>query len=188
VAFVVKVKPVPKNPVSLNPPLLIYSDPLVDPAAGSLAGGQERLVLADTSGNRIFIEPVLSAGIFADGATTGDKMLLRRLILRRSNFLLAVETAMEYLSDAGGKNVPRQQLIGQFRKMAESLHHWYLPPEQQVGSGVYQSIMRNLAKLPEVEIGSPFPPADFVSQQTAALNRRRAALLNSLPNLAEALY
>ena len=106
------------------------------------------------------LEQPITAGILADGSTSGDAALLARLMLRRSNMLLAVETALETLSDAGGRNVPRDQLIEKFRKMANSVRRWYLPPEQQIGSSVYQSIVGKLMNLPEDQVGSPFPPND----------------------------
>jgi hypothetical protein len=123
------------------------------------------------------LEQPIAAGILADGTTTGDPALLARLLLRRSNMLLAVETALEALSDAGRRNVPRDQLIEQFRKMAESMRRWYVPPEQQVGSSVYQSIVGKLMNLPEERAGSPFPPNNFVAQETGVLNRQRVILM-----------
>jgi len=131
-------------------------------------------------------QPILTAGIFADGTTVGDEALLNRLILRRCNMLQAVETALQMLSDAGRHNAPREHLIGQFKMMADSVRRWYLPPEQRVGSGVYQSIVGKLINLPEEQLGSPFPPTTFVAQETAMLNRQRVTLVESQPSLADA--
>jgi hypothetical protein len=134
----------------------------------------------------LFEPPIVAAAVFADGTTTGDTSLLSRLILRRCNMLQAVELAGEILSDAGRRNVPRRQMIDQFQKLADSVNHWYLPPEQQVGRVLYQSIIEKLLNLPELRLGSPFPPTAFVEQETARLNRQRTALLESRPDLAAA--
>jgi hypothetical protein len=134
----------------------------------------------------LFEPPVMAAGILSDGGTTGDAVLLTRLMLRRNNMLLAVETAIETLSDAGRRNIPRDQLIEQFRKLADALWRWYVPPEQQVGRAVYRSIIEKLRNIPEGPVGSPFPPSAFVADETIALNRQRVALLNSQPGLAAA--
>ena len=129
----------------------------------------------------IFERPILAAGMFADGTTIGDTALLNRLTLRRCNMLPAVETDLEMLSDAGGHNAPPRQLIEQFRTLADSVSHWYLPPEVQLGRSLYHSIM----KLPEELAGSPLPPTIFVAQETAALNRQRLMLSGSQSNLAD---
>ncbi len=159
-------------------PLVRYSDPLIEPAAKPLLPGEERLVMSmgmnpglSNPGTRFFAEPVLTAGVFADDTTTGDPALLAGLVLRRSNMLLAVDTTLETLSEAGRRNIPRDQLIAEFKKMADSLHRWYLPPEQQVGLGLYQSMIGKLMNLPEVQYGSPFPPASFVAEETAVLRQ-----------------
>jgi len=47
------------------------------------------------SGRRLLEDSVVAAGIFADGATTGDAALLTGLLSRRSNMLQAVEMALE---------------------------------------------------------------------------------------------
>ena len=130
----------------------------------------------------------VTAGILANGTTTGDAALLTRLIVRRGHQLAAVEMAMEMLSDAGRRNVPRDQLIEQFKKMMKSVSHWYLPPEQQVGSSVYQSLVGKLINLPEEPVGSPFPPSTFVAQETAMLNRQRVTLMESQPSLADVAF
>lgn len=171
--------------------LVVFFDVLVDRTA-PLEPEQERTVpvlLRSRPGKRIedlFELPIITAGILADGSTTGDAVLLTRLMLRRSNLLLAVETAIETLSAAGRRNVARDQLIEQFRKMADSVWRWYVPPEQQVGRGLYQSIIEKLRNVPAGPVGSPFPPSAFVAEETATLNRRRVALLESQPSLATA--
>jgi hypothetical protein len=126
---------------------------------------------------------VTTAGVFADGSTTGDAALLARLMLRRSNMLLAVETTLETLSDAGRRNVNRDQLIGQFKKLADSVRHGYLPLEQRIGLDLYQSIIGKLMNLPETKDGSPFPPNEFVLQETTRLRQQRIPLLESQPSL-----
>ena len=200
VAFVVTVKQVPKSVYSSNAPFVVYSDPLIEPAAKPLPPGEERVLITAGVASGLdsqsrpwcfgacsrLQEPVVAAGIFASGEPTGDAALLTRLILRRSSLLQAVEVALETLSDAGRHNVRRDELVGQFKKMVASVNHWYLPPEQQVGRDVYQSIIGQLMDLP-VEVGSPFPPTAFVAEETAMLNRQRVMLLESQPSLAEAL-
>jgi hypothetical protein len=194
VAFVVTVKQVPLSANASNAPFVMYSDPLIEPAASPLPAGEERVVrvmrFAGPGGKirRLFDEPVVAAGIFADGTTTGDAVLLTRLMFRRSSMLMAVETVLETLSDAGNRNVPREQLIKQFSRMAASVHRWYLPPEQQIGHSLYQSMVGKLMNLPEGQIGAPFPPSAFVAQETATLNRQRVALLESQPSLADAAF
>jgi hypothetical protein len=191
-AFVVTVKQAPLSPAASNAPFVVYSDPLIDPASKPLLAGEERVAMVsgfrDRSGKhlRLLDEPIVIAGIFADGVTTGDAALLTRLLLRRSNMLLAVETSLETLSDAGRHSIPRDQLIKQFRKMTDSLNRGYLPPEQQVGRGLYQSIVGKLMSLPEGELGAPFPPSSFVVEETAILNRQRVALAESQPSLVDA--
>lgn len=183
-------------------PLIVYVDPEIDAfpafnvyarkmAAGPLLPNQEftwlpghMVAMNRKNGKPIFDQPI-AAGIFSDGSITGEPALLTRLMLRRSNMLLAVETAFEALSEAGRHNIPKEQLIKQFRKMADSLNRWYLPQEQQVGRGLYQSIVGKLMSLPEGAVGSPFPPSTFVAEETAMLHRRRVALLGSQPSLAD---
>jgi hypothetical protein len=179
-------------------PLMVYVDPAIDMETKLLPPNQERTVMPKrmlsgtfTNGKMIYGFPILekpigTAGIFVDGTTTGDATLLARLVLRRSNMLAAVETALETLSDAGRHNVPRDQLIEQFKKMASSVSHWYLPAEQQVGRGLYESIIGKLMDLPEEPVGSPFPPTAFVKEETATLNHQRVTLLESQPSLADA--
>jgi len=131
----------------------------------------------------LFEPPIVTAAVFADGTTAGDPALLARLLLRRCNMLQAVELAIEMLSDAGRHNVPRGQLIGRFKMIADSVRHWYLPPEQQVGRRLYEGIVGRLINLPELQLGSAFPPTTFVEQETTLLNHQRTMLLESRPNL-----
>jgi hypothetical protein len=174
-------------------PLIVYIDSAIDAAARPVLPNPERMVQPERIRLRvgskpvaIFEQPIITGGIFADGTTTGDPVLLTRLMLRRSNMLLAVETALETFSDAGRHNIPRDLLIEQFKKMANSASRWYLSPEQQVGRGLYQAIIGKLMNLPEAPVGSPFPPATFVSEKTAMLNRQCVALSESKPSLADA--
>jgi hypothetical protein len=192
-AFVVTAKQIPwGGPNTSSPFVIIHSDPLVEPAAQPLPAGEERVVIKrgappsrDRRHQHLFEEPVIAAGIFDDGSTTGTPALLSRILLRRSNALLALETAIEALSYAGKRNVPREQLVAQFQKMAVALNRWYVPSEQQIGIQVYQPIVGKLMNLPEIQLGSPFPPADFVERELAALNRQRVTLLESQPSLAD---
>lgn len=195
VAFVVTVKQVTGSHAAGAEHGVAYFDTIepdaIEPPTVPLMPGEERVVMGRgfaSPGRHIFEEPIVTAGIFADGTTTGDAALIARLVLRRSNMLAAVETALETLSDAGRHNVPRDQLIERFKKMARSVSYWYLPPEQQVGLLVYQPIIGKLMNLPEGEVGVPFPPATFVAQETAMLNRQRVTLLESQPSLADAAF
>jgi len=131
----------------------------------------------------LFERPITIAAAFEDGSATGDAALLSRLVSRRGSMLQEVELACEILSDAGSHSVPRGQLVQQFRTMADSLNHCYLPPEQQVGRTLYKSIVEKLMNLPPQQAGSPFPPTTFVEQEIIALNHQRIALLESQPGL-----
>lgn len=124
-----------------------------------------------------------TAAVFSDGTTTGDKALITRLIVRRSNMLLAVDLALEALADAGRRNVPREQLIGVFKRLADTARRGYLLPEQRVGLDLYQAIIGKLINLPTLEAGAPFPPNDFVGRETGVLRQQRTALIESQPNL-----
>ena len=150
VAFVVTVNQRPQSAYSSKAPFVLYSDLLIEPETKPLLPREERVVIArgmpsslDALGRPVchgacslLEEPIVTAGILANGTTTGDAALLTRLIVRRGHQLAAVEMAMEMLSDAGRRNVPRDQLIDQFKKMVGSVSHWYLPPEQQLGSSI----------------------------------------------------
>ena len=200
VAFVVSAKWETPGPSEL--PFVVYSDPLIEPSAKPLAASEERVVkalrvagppsrgasrkLGPARPIRLLEDSLVSAEIFADGVTSGDGALITRLMLRRSNYLLAVEITLETLSDAGRRNVSRDHLIGQFKKMADSLRRWYLLPEQQIGLGVYQSIIGKLMSLPEGQLGAPFPPATFVEEETTTLRQCRVTLSESQPSLADA--
>ena len=194
-AFVVTVKQPPRDAGSSQAPLVVYSDPLIEKDAMPLLPGEERKVImrgvapwVDSHGQHFLEEPIISAGIFPDGTTTGDPALLAGLILRRSNMLLAIETTLDILSDAGRRNIPRNQMIEQFKKLTESLRRWYLPPEQQIGILVYQPIIARLMNLAEGPIGSPFPPSTFVAEETAMLTQQRIRLLESEPNMVDAFH
>jgi hypothetical protein len=191
-AFAISLAPMDAD----STPFLFYLDSAVDdhfrkPYQLPLPPTQEYVVDVPirlmTSGqlNDVYKEPVVTAGVFADGTTEGDPILLTRLILRRCSMLQAVELAHDILSNAAKHNVPPPQLIEQFRMIANSLNHWYVPTEQQVGRTIYQSIMEKLMDLPPLQVGSPFPPTTFVEQETVVLNRQRAVLLNSRPNIAD---
>jgi hypothetical protein len=180
---------------------VVFFDPLINPADAPLAPQEERVVIrrgAPLSGPAFIprpsplighnlAEPIRTAEIFGDGATEGDPVLVARLMWRRTNMLLAVETTLETLTNAGQRNVPREQLISQIDRLAEALNHWYLSPEQTVGRRLYQSVAAKLRNLPEPALGEAFPPSAFIAEQTAALNRQRVALLDSQPSLADSV-
>jgi len=127
-------------------------------------------------------EQPISAGIFADGSTSGQALLLTRMMLRRSSTLLALETTLDILSDAGRRNAGRDQLVERFQKMADSLNRWYLLPEQEAGREIYRSLAGKLKNLPEEPPGSAFPPRSFVERETAALREQRQVLIEALPS------
>jgi len=86
-------------------------------------------------------------------------------MLRRCNRLLAVETALDTLSDAGRRNIPRDQLVERFRKMADSMWRWYVPPEEKMGLQLYRSMSDKFKRLPEAPVGAPFPHSAFVDEK-----------------------
>lgn len=183
VAFVVRAKPINRSPNAPSGPSLLFVDALEgdwDP----LAAGEERALsrFADA-----FEKPILAAGIFADGSTAGDKELLGLLMSYRGNRLAAIETALDTLAEAGQGNVPRDQLVAQFKRMADGARRWYVPEEQRSAAKVYESIVDRLVNLPEQELGAPFLPPAFVREEVAALSHARAALLDSEPSLSAGL-
>jgi hypothetical protein len=196
-AFAVSMAPVAQSPAD-SASFVVYVDTAVDTdrlavsyrlnAAMPLAPSQEYAVpvIARFQDGRwvdLFRPPIATAAVFVDGTIAGDPALLARLMSRRGNMLQAVELASNILKDAGRHNVSRGQLIEQFKKLADSLNHWYLAPEQQVGRTLYQSIAEKLMNLPPLQVGSAFPPTAFVDQETAILNRQRTRLLESPPGL-----
>lgn len=196
-AFAIGIAPVAQSAADRGP-FIFYVDAAVDtdrppvPYRLPLPPNQEYAVPLPHSLNRagqpvvLFEPPIVAAAVFADGTSAGDSALLARLMLRRCNMLQAVELAREILSDAGRHNVSRGRLIERFSMMADSVNHWYLPPEQRVGRTLYQSIAEKLTNLPQLQVGSAFPPAAFVERETALLNRQRVALMESQPSLADA--
>ena len=200
-----------KRSAAAHPPFVSYYDSAIDSTTATIPPNQERVLppvsiicappmnVVDAlrkreevrtdgqSGDELFCElgqPIV-AGVFDDGSSTGDAALLARLMLRRSNILFAIDTTLDALAYAGKHNIPRDQLVRQFSDLADSLNRWYLPPEQQVGIGLYESMAGKLRDLPKQELGAAFPPSAFVAQETVALKQRRATLWESLPNLAE---
>jgi hypothetical protein len=99
--------------------------------------------------------------------------------------LLAVETALETLSDAGRRGIPRYQLIVEFKKMTDTLHRWYLAPEQQIGLKIYQPILGKLVNMPGSQDGSSDALATLIAEETAALRQQRVTLSESQPSLAD---
>ena len=207
--FAVAAKRAPSTPASIGElprnsgrtadaavrnPFVVYSDPLIEPAAKPLLASEERVMAvtfmlrtpAGTLQPWSLEEPIVTAGISADGAATGDPALLSRLMLRRSNMLLAVETALEALSGAERQNVSRYQLIVQFKKITDSLHRWYLPLEQQIGLRVYEPILGKLVNMPKGQDGSPDPLSSFIEEETVLLRQRRVTLSESQPSLVDA--
>jgi len=185
-AFAIRLEPVGPDALS-RAPFVFYLDAVVDderiePLAPGQTYGVPVPVLSPLRSRTpvdLYSAPVVTAAIFADGSTFGDADLLAGLMRRRASMLQAVELTREILSDAGKHNVARAQLVGQFRMLADSLDHWYLPREQIVGRGLYQSMAERLMNLPLVQVGEAFPPSDFVGQEVARLSRRRTVLLEA---------
>lgn len=190
VAFAVYAEQTPRSPGSARTPYIAYTDSL-EPQGKPLAPKEEQLVIARSlipPGAGSIEEPIVTAGILEDGTTFGDRTLLTRLLLRRCNLLLAVETTLDMLLGAGSRNVPRGQLIGQFQDLANALNRWYVPPEQQAGRTLYQSMVGKLTNLPKEPPGSAFPPNDFVTREAAQLSRLRSGLLDAQPSLSDAAW
>jgi hypothetical protein len=130
-------------------------------------------------------QPLATAGIYSDGSTTGNPVLLTRLMLRRSSMLMAIDSASAALSEAGKHNNPRGQVVEQFRRLVDSVSGWYLFPEQQIGRDLFESIIGKLKNLPQGELGEPFPPTAFIGEEIARLKQMRVALWESEPSLAD---
>src|SRR5579863_5851643 len=87
-AFAIRMDPVVRSGAD-NAPLMVYVDTAVDTVATPLLPNQERTVPVpirirpERPVDDLFDQPIITAGIFADGATTGDAALLTRLLSRR---------------------------------------------------------------------------------------------------------
>jgi hypothetical protein len=186
IAFAIRMEPRADAGEAQRTPFVAFFDAAVDQGPMPLSANQRYGVPLPSryrlgqGPEALAVPPIVSAAIFADGSTSGDAVLLERLIARRCNMLQAVELAREMLSAAGRHNAPRAQLTAEFQRMADSLNHWYLPPEQQVGRGVYQAMVGKLMGLPDQGFGAAFPPTVFVEQEVAALSRQRTALLEAV--------
>lgn len=87
-------------------PLMMFFDPIVDQSS-ALATNEERSLMVRgpaPRNQRIFEEPVITAGIFADRTIAGDTNLLIRLLTRRRNTLQAIETSLELLASESPRN------------------------------------------------------------------------------------
>jgi hypothetical protein len=192
-AFAIRMEPVDQS--AENPaPFVFFLDATVDrdrpmplTPRGTYGIAVPARIRRAQAPESLYRAPIVTAGIFADGTTTGEASLIGRLVLRRCNMLQAVELARDMLSAAGRHNVPRAQLVGQFQQMADSMNHWYLPGEQQVGRSVYQSIVGKLMGLPDMPFGAAFPPTAFVEQELASLSQQRTVLMESQPALGMAV-
>lgn len=173
------------NQEQILPPVRIMCGPVVKQSGSDALRDAER-AHKDRLYRRSLIcalEELVVASVFGDGSTSGDAALLTRLLFRRSNMLLAIDTTIETLSRAGRHNPSREQLIDTFKNLADSLNRWYLSDEQQIGRRLYQAEVAKLLSLPKAELGSPFPPSDFVRRETAMLAEQRIALVQSPPSL-----
>lgn len=207
-AFAVSANVIPMNPAAgirnaSDALWTAYHDSAIDLAMKALPPNQERTIpgrvrcipggLWSEEARKAIPEsncdqleqPLATAGIYSDGSTTGNAVLLTRLMLRRSSMLLAIDSASAALSEAGKHNNPRGQLVEQFRKLVDSASGWYLFPEQQVGLDLFESIIGKLKNLPQGELGEPFPPTTFIEEETARLKQMRVALWESQPSLAD---
>lgn len=123
-------------------------------------------------------------GVLANGGTIGDPVLLMRVLLRRRSTLLALDTTLDRLSNAGRFNITRGQLIREFERMVDSRSRGSLLPEQDSGREIYQEMVGTLMNLEKGRQGSITPPSSFLAQQSAIFRQQRCALLASQPNLA----
>jgi len=123
-------------------------------------------------------------GVLASGGTISDPVLLMRVLLRLRGTLLALDTKLDRLSNAGRFDITRGQLIREFERMADSRSRGYLLPEQDPGREAYREIVGTLMNLEKGRQGSITPLSSFLAQHSAILRQQRCALLDSQPNLA----
>src|SRR5258708_14247824 len=97
-AFVIRA------PRAGHAPLVVYVDSAIDPTVSPLSPHQERVLMEGQTllppglppaKYAIYEQPIVTAGIFADGTTIGDAVLLDRLMLRRCNMPQALEGALD---------------------------------------------------------------------------------------------
>jgi hypothetical protein len=170
-------------------PVIVYSDLTVAPLLQdheisetlSIWCGDSGQLLATNARDLCELDNPRIGGVLANGLTIGDPLLVTRMLYRRHSTLLALDTTLNTLSEATRLDVSIDQIIREFTRMADSLRHQYLFPEQESAREIYQDIAGKLINLAKIPSGSPF--SAFVAEQSGILKQERSALYKSQPIL-----
>jgi hypothetical protein len=157
-----------------------YYDSATDPEfARPIPPGGELTLPYRIGGNGFFAKVAVGAGIFADGATFGDKATVQHILDRRNFMLVSLRKSLAELQQASADKLPREQILANFSRELNREASLGLDPEmtnciQQVRGQVIATL--RTARTPD---GDAIPVQRLIDSLVGDFTRRKDILMNA---------